>query len=275
MVLMLDLGRPDRLIVAATHYNFTSVFAWNVFLYSGMCGHRRALPVDDVRAAHEPLFQAGRPGGLRLALRADHRHRLDLRLPGRAPGLRSRRCWRRCSSCCPSAWGLAVFLLVQSAMYALERPAAGRRECSARLTRLLGVFVAAVALLRRGVPPDQPVLRAPGARSRPSSCVDGGIYPAAVLGRLRAGRHAAAAAAAVPSAPGPAPRAMLAAALLVVLGALGLAVRHHHRRPGLSAGDLPRLHGRAAASSTARSRTTRPACRKCCSARRRGRSPSC
>lgn len=36
MVLMLDLGRPDRVIVAATHYNFSSVFAWNVFLYSGM-----------------------------------------------------------------------------------------------------------------------------------------------------------------------------------------------------------------------------------------------
>ncbi len=35
MVLMLDLGRPDRLLVAATVYNFKSVFAWNVFLYSG------------------------------------------------------------------------------------------------------------------------------------------------------------------------------------------------------------------------------------------------
>ena len=35
MVLMLDLGRSDRLIVAMTHYNFKSVFAWNVFLYSG------------------------------------------------------------------------------------------------------------------------------------------------------------------------------------------------------------------------------------------------
>ena len=29
-VLMLDLGRPDRVIVAATHYNASSVFAWNV-----------------------------------------------------------------------------------------------------------------------------------------------------------------------------------------------------------------------------------------------------
>jgi molybdopterin-containing oxidoreductase family membrane subunit len=35
-VLMLDLGRPERVIVAATHYNGTSVFAWNVLLYSGM-----------------------------------------------------------------------------------------------------------------------------------------------------------------------------------------------------------------------------------------------
>jgi Ni/Fe-hydrogenase subunit HybB-like protein len=35
MVLMLDLGRPDRVIVAATYYNFKSVFAWNVFLYTG------------------------------------------------------------------------------------------------------------------------------------------------------------------------------------------------------------------------------------------------
>jgi Ni/Fe-hydrogenase subunit HybB-like protein len=34
-VLVLDLGRPDRLIVAMTHYNFTSIFAWNIFLYTG------------------------------------------------------------------------------------------------------------------------------------------------------------------------------------------------------------------------------------------------
>ncbi len=35
-VLMMDLGRPDRVIVAATNFNITSVFAWNVVLYSGM-----------------------------------------------------------------------------------------------------------------------------------------------------------------------------------------------------------------------------------------------
>jgi molybdopterin-containing oxidoreductase family membrane subunit len=35
-VLVLDLGRPDRLIVAMTTYNFKSIFAWNIFLYVGL-----------------------------------------------------------------------------------------------------------------------------------------------------------------------------------------------------------------------------------------------
>lgn len=34
-VLVLDLGRPDRLIVAMTTYNFKSIFAWNILLYTG------------------------------------------------------------------------------------------------------------------------------------------------------------------------------------------------------------------------------------------------
>lgn len=34
-VLVLDLGRPDRLIIAMTKYNFTSIFAWNMLLYNG------------------------------------------------------------------------------------------------------------------------------------------------------------------------------------------------------------------------------------------------
>lgn len=37
-VLVLDLGRPDRLIVAMTTYNFTSIFAWNIYLYVGFIG---------------------------------------------------------------------------------------------------------------------------------------------------------------------------------------------------------------------------------------------
>lgn len=35
MILVLDLGRPDRLIVAMTYYNFKSIFAWNIILYNG------------------------------------------------------------------------------------------------------------------------------------------------------------------------------------------------------------------------------------------------
>jgi Ni/Fe-hydrogenase subunit HybB-like protein len=35
MILLLDLGRPDRLIVAMTYYNFKSIFAWNIILYIG------------------------------------------------------------------------------------------------------------------------------------------------------------------------------------------------------------------------------------------------
>lgn len=34
-ILVLDLGRPDRLIVAMTTFNFKSIFAWNIFLYVG------------------------------------------------------------------------------------------------------------------------------------------------------------------------------------------------------------------------------------------------
>ncbi len=34
-VLVLDLGRPDRLIIAMTRFNLKSIFAWHIFLYIG------------------------------------------------------------------------------------------------------------------------------------------------------------------------------------------------------------------------------------------------
>jgi len=37
-ILVLDLGRSDRLIVAMTHFNFKSIFALNIFLYTGFMG---------------------------------------------------------------------------------------------------------------------------------------------------------------------------------------------------------------------------------------------
>ena len=35
MILALDLGRPDRVIVAMLNRNFKSIFAWNLYLYTG------------------------------------------------------------------------------------------------------------------------------------------------------------------------------------------------------------------------------------------------
>jgi Ni/Fe-hydrogenase subunit HybB-like protein len=34
-ILVLDLGRPERVLVTMLHYNFKSIFAWNIFLYTG------------------------------------------------------------------------------------------------------------------------------------------------------------------------------------------------------------------------------------------------
>lgn len=38
VVLLLDLGRPDRLIVAISKFNLLSIFTWNIFLYTGFMG---------------------------------------------------------------------------------------------------------------------------------------------------------------------------------------------------------------------------------------------
>ncbi len=34
-ILVLDLGRPERVVIAMTKYNFKSIFAWNMILYNG------------------------------------------------------------------------------------------------------------------------------------------------------------------------------------------------------------------------------------------------
>ena len=105
-VLVLDLGRPERLIVAMTHYNFKSIFAWNIFLYTGFFADRGGLPVDDVRAAHERLQQAARAcsrssGAWSLPPAPDRSSASWWRASPTTA-----RCSRRCSSSCrsPSAW---------------------------------------------------------------------------------------------------------------------------------------------------------------------------
>ena len=82
-IITLDLGRPDRLMVALTHFNMKSVFAWNVFFYSGFCAARRALSLDAHGTAHESLYKTGGAGAAHLAAHAHHRDRAHLWCAGR------------------------------------------------------------------------------------------------------------------------------------------------------------------------------------------------
>ncbi len=141
MVLMLDLGRPDRVIVAATHYNFRSVFAWNVFLYSGMA----AVVVVYLWTMLEPgLGRWSKAAGIAALV-----WRFVLTTgTGSIFGFLVARQAYQSAVLAPLfiglslAWGLAVFLLVQAIAYA----GSGRNwapEVRERIARLLGLFVAA------------------------------------------------------------------------------------------------------------------------------------
>jgi molybdopterin-containing oxidoreductase family membrane subunit len=141
MVLMLDLGRPDRIIVAATHYNFKSVFAWNIFLYSGMAG----LVAVYLWMMFERRFNAhAKPAGVAVLI-----WRFVLTSgTGSIFGFLVARQAYQSALLAPLfivlslGWGLAVFLLVQAALAGDS----GRRlapEVHGRMARLLGIFVAA------------------------------------------------------------------------------------------------------------------------------------
>lgn len=141
MVLMLDLGRPERIIVAATHYNVTSVFAWNVVLYSGMS----AIVALYLWTMFERRFNRySKAAGLAALV-----WRFVLTTgTGSIFGFLVARQAYQSALLAPLfivlsfGWGLAVFLVVQSTMYrwnGLHLDAAVQR----RMAQLLGVFIAA------------------------------------------------------------------------------------------------------------------------------------
>lgn len=141
MVLMLDLGRPERVIVAATHYNPTSVFAWNVLLYSGM----GAIVAIYLWTMFERRLNGySKPAGLAALV-----WRFVLTTgTGSIFGFLVARQAYHSALLAPLfivlsfGWGLAVFLIVQATMYAWE----GRQldpQVQRRMARLLGVFIAA------------------------------------------------------------------------------------------------------------------------------------
>ena len=141
-VIMLDLGRADRLMVAATHFNPTSVFGWNVILYPGMFGiaavyiwtmmERRMNPYSKVAGLATFIW--------RILLTTGTGSIFAFLVARQAYG----------NAILPAmfiimsfAWGLAVFMIVQKTMFGWNdmtlHPA-----IRARMKNLLGTFVAAV-----------------------------------------------------------------------------------------------------------------------------------
>jgi molybdopterin-containing oxidoreductase family membrane subunit len=141
MVLMLDLGRPDRVLVAATHYNFRSVFAWNVFLYSGMA----AIVLVYLWTMLQPgLDRWSRPAGIAALV-----WRFVLTTgTGSIFGFLVARPAYQSALLAPLfilfslTWGLALFLLVQAVVHA-RAGIVVPEDVRVRMARLLGIFAAA------------------------------------------------------------------------------------------------------------------------------------
>lgn len=216
-VLMLDLGRPERVVVAATHYNFRSVFAWNVFLYSGMFAivvvylwtlmERRMAPWSKpagLAAFVWRIVLTSGTGSIFAFLVARQAYGTALLIP--------------MFLAMSFAWGLAVFLVVQSTMYAwngLVLPP----EIARRMRNLLGLFVVTVGFLVAACHLVNGYFAKNLAFER-FILVDGGAYPALFWGLY------VVAGSLVPLAliwrPGSTTRDTVAAALLVIAGAFAL-----------------------------------------------------
>ncbi|WP_296749183.1 NrfD/PsrC family molybdoenzyme membrane anchor subunit [Thiobacillus sp.] len=142
LVLVLDLGRSDRLIVAMTNFNFKSMFTWNVFLYSGffvLVGIYLWTMLD--RSVKSWSKAAGTAAFIwRLTLTTG---------TGSLFGFLVARELYGTAMLAPMfiimsfAYGLAIYLMVLAAAYAWTGRALGDAVMM-RLKTLLAVFVAAV-----------------------------------------------------------------------------------------------------------------------------------
>ena len=142
LVLVLDLGRPDRLLIAMTVFNFSSIFTWNVLLYTGFMGVVALyLWVQMDRSVH-PKYT--KPAGIlafvwRLILTTGTGSIFGwlVARPGYDAALMA-----PLFIAMSFALGLAVFLLVLLALYRLDDRKIGDALIT-RMTKLLGIFVAA------------------------------------------------------------------------------------------------------------------------------------
>ena len=142
IILVLDLGRPDRLIVAMTIYNFKSIFAWNIFLYIGfiiitavylwMMMERKmnkfTTPAGFVAFIWRLILTTG-TGSIFGFLVARQAYDAAIMAP--------------LFIIMSFAFGLAVFILVLQASYKWTQRPLGDAML-AKLKNLLGIFVAAV-----------------------------------------------------------------------------------------------------------------------------------
>jgi molybdopterin-containing oxidoreductase family membrane subunit len=142
VVLLLDLGRPDRLIVAMTYYNFKSIFAWNIFLYTGFFA---IVGIYIWFMMDHNMYRFKKTAGLAAFV-----WRLILTTgTGSIFGFLVARSAYDAALMAPMfiimsfSFGLAVFILVLMASYHWTGRELGD-EILSRLRNLLGVFVAAV-----------------------------------------------------------------------------------------------------------------------------------
>ncbi len=144
-VLVLDLGRPERLVIAATHYNFRSIFAWNMILYTGFFAIGAAYLWTMLEGR---LHGATRPAGLgafawRIILTTG---------TGSIFGFLVARQAYAAAIIAPLfialslAWGTAAFCVAHRAL-ALATGVPMDEETGRRLARLLGLFVVTVLWL--------------------------------------------------------------------------------------------------------------------------------
>lgn len=142
MVLVLDLGRPDRLIIAITEYNFKSIFALNIIFYNGffvivaiylwMMFERRMNKYSakvGIFAFVWRLSLTTATGSIFALLVARHTYDAMIMAPK--------------FIVMSFSFGLACFILVLMASYKWSNLPLGN-AIIARLSSLLGVFVAAV-----------------------------------------------------------------------------------------------------------------------------------
>jgi molybdopterin-containing oxidoreductase family membrane subunit len=141
-VLVLDLGRPDRLIVAMTYYNFKSIFAWNIMLYTGFMA---VVAVYLWMMMERRMNELTKPAGF-----AAFFWRLILTTgTGSIFGFLVAREAYDAAILAPMfiimsfSFGLAIFLLVLMGLYKWSNRPLGD-AILLRLKNLLGVFIAAV-----------------------------------------------------------------------------------------------------------------------------------